>query len=161
MLAAMESVPRRPLRWRIADRFSGRRGRRAILAFGGVAVVLFLWLMMFRSYEGRPLLYNADGVTVMQTQVVCPPARIALTASFNKNDPAVPVAVRLCIETGRAKGFTTLLFGGFVAAAAFGLSRLPDVDKKKRGKDETSRWDAAMANAKARQNDAGRSRPSA
>lgn len=154
MLATMEATGRRPLRWQIADRFSGRRGRRAILALGGLAVLLFVWLMMLRSYEGRPLLYNPDGVTVMQTQVVCPPARKALTASFKRTDPTVPVAERLCIETGRAKGFTTLLFGGFVAAAAFGLSRLPDVGKKT--SEDSSKWDDAIANARRRQSESGR-----
>ena len=148
MLAAMTTIQRRPLRWRITDRFPGRRARRAILAGGGLAVLLIVWLLLLRSYEGRPLILNDDGRSVRQTKVVCPPARTALTADFNAADTSTPPAVRLCVETGRAKAFTALLFGGFVAAAALGLSRLPDQGT---GASDTSSWDKAIATARRRQ----------
>lgn len=136
-----------PLRWRIADHLDGRTGRRAIRVAGAVAAVLVVVLMLFRSYEGRPLKIAPTGI-VEQTAIQCPPARTALTASFNKAD-TVPAEVRVCVETGRAKAFVTALALVFIAIAAVGLSRLPAAGHR-RPAASSGAWDRAIARARSR-----------
>lgn len=144
MLAAMDQTPK-PLRWRIADLLDGRAGRRAIRIAGALTAVIVVLLMMFRSYEGRPLKIAPSGI-VEQTAIQCPPARTALTASFNKAE-IVQDQIRVCVETGRAKAFVTGLALLFIGIAAVGLSRLPAVASR-RSPAEATAWDRAIARAR-------------
>lgn len=152
MLALMSTVKsRRPLRWRIADRYSGRRGRNAILLAGLAAVLLLSGLLLLRGFQARELLYNDDGRTVKQRALHCPPAWKSMSANFNKADVRTDLDFRTCVEMGRMKVFTAFLLSSFIGIAAFGLSRLPE--KENRSGDGDTDWDRALGEARRRQNE--------
>ncbi|HEX9696130.1 MAG TPA: hypothetical protein VGB64_07440 [Actinomycetota bacterium] len=154
----MTSPESRPLRWRIADRFSGRRGRNAILATGLLLVLLTGGLMLLRGFEARPLIYNDDGTTVRQRALRCAPAWTSITAAFDRTDPRTPDDVRTCVEHGRLKVFTAFAISSFLGIAAFGLSRLPE--RESRSPSGGSQWDRALSEARRRQNETRTGRPS-
>lgn len=119
----------------------------AIWSAGGLVIIAVVLLMLFRPYVGRPLKIGLGG-EVEQTQIDCPAARTALTRSFNKA-AQVPDEIRICIETGRAKTFTTGLLGGFLLLATWGATHFPEGGRR-RSREESARWDRAIARAKAR-----------
>lgn len=158
MLARMSPAESRPLRWRIADRFTGRQGRNAILGIGLMLILVTGGLMLLRGFQARPALYNDDGVTVKQRALHCAPAWKSLTATFDKTDPRTPDEVRTCVERGRTKVFTAFLISAFMGVGAFGLSRLPE--KEGRTTSTDSSWDRALGEARRRQNESHTGRPS-
>lgn len=127
--------------------FAQRHAKALIVASGVGLGVLGITFMMLRGYTGRPLLLNDDGVTVKQTKIVCPPARTALTQSFNKADPSTPSQIRVCVETGRARAFVTGLMLLFVGLATWGASHLPEGRVRRRPPAESSHWESAIARA--------------
>lgn len=139
---------RKPLRWRVADRLTGRNARLAVWSVGGLVIVVLVLLTLFRPYVGRPLKMGPDGVEVEQTQIDCPAARTALTRSFNKA-AIVPDQTRVCIETGRARAFSTGLFVALILLITWAATHIPEGGRR-RSHEESARWDRAIARAKSR-----------
>lgn len=139
-----EQIPR-PLRWRIADRLTGSRARAAIGLGGALLAVLVVFVLLFGSYTGRELRLNPDGRTVEQSEIICPPARTALTRSYVKADPSVPDEIRICVDTGRGRLFTAGLYVLLIAVVTLALTRLPGRSSRHSA---GSDWDHAIAKAR-------------
>lgn len=111
----METIERRPLRWRIGDFFAGPRGRPAILAIGAGVIALVVLTLVFVPYAGRPEIKE-----VGQTGIRCPAAFHAISPPGYSKAAVNEEPVRLCAETGRSRIFTASFFGMLIALLTLG-----------------------------------------